>query len=161
MSRSSSADLVAEIRVLPDLPLHVLKERWRRLYRTEPPKRISRNLLVRALAYRIQEKAFGGLKPAIRRRLRSIASNQAPREASALDSVRIKPGTRLIRVWQGETHQVTVLDKGFEWRSRRYRSLSEVARAITGTRWSGPVFFGLKPLRGSRQAAVASEKVDA
>jgi hypothetical protein len=124
-----------------------LKERWRSIYGTQPHRRISRELLTRALAYRIQEESFGGLKPATRKLLERIAGDAssripirapAPRRASA--------GTVLIREWRGSSHQVMVLDDGAVYRGRRYRSLSEVARFITGAHWSGPLFFGLKSL---------------
>jgi hypothetical protein len=99
------------------------------------------------LAYRLQEQAFGGLKPAYKRRLRQLAESfeQNPsRIVKTVSPARIKPGTRLIRQWDGQTHQVTVAEEGFEYKGERYKSLSEIARLITGTRWSGPLFFGLK-----------------
>jgi hypothetical protein len=96
----------------------------------------------------LQEQAFGGLKPAYKRRLRQLAESfdrDSGRVAKAVSSsARIKPGTRLIRQWDGQTHQVTVAEDGFEYKGERYKSLSEIARLITGTRWSGPLFFGLK-----------------
>jgi hypothetical protein len=94
----------------------------------------------------LQEEALGGLRPERQRRLRNIAE-QAGR-GGKLDlaaAPRLKPGTRLLREWQGRTHEVLVSDNGFVWQQARYRSLSQIARAITGTSWSGPVFFGLKP----------------
>ena len=145
LSDSASNQLVREIEGLSSLSVKHLKERWRSLYVTEPPPRISRELLTRALAYRLQERALGGLKPSTRRLLERISNSPTSR-----DSVRIvparksAPGTVLIREWQGSRHQVTVLDNGVIYRGQRYRSLSEVARAITSTRWSGPLFFGLK-----------------
>ena len=99
-----------------------------------------------AVAYRIQEQALGGLRPELRHRLRSIAgAARLGREVPIAVAPRLKPGTRLMREWQGRTHEVLVCQDGFEWRQARYRSLSQIARAITGTRWSGPVFFGMKP----------------
>ena len=141
LSDSASNQLAGEIAGLSSLSIKHLKERWRSLYVTEPPQRISRELLTRALAYRLQERALGGLKPSTRRLLERISKSPTVRVVPARKTV---PGTVLIREWQGNRHQVTVLDNGVIYRGQRYRSLSEVARAITATRWSGPLFFGLK-----------------
>ena len=122
-----------------------LRERWRNLYGTEPPGKIHRSLLIPAIAYRMQENALGGLRPAARRHLMRVAGNAAGgRPAPGYPSLSPKPGTVLVRDWGGVTHQVKVLEDGILFRSKRYKSLSEVARAITGSRWSGPLFFGLK-----------------
>jgi hypothetical protein len=103
------------------------------------------------LAYKLQEQAYGGLKPEVKRRLRELAAgfNRNPRKAGGkfTDSIRIKPGTRLIRQWENKTHQVTVGEAGFEYNGECYKSLSVIARLITGTRWSGPLFFGLRGRR--------------
>lgn len=97
-------------------------------------------------AYRIQENAFGGLSTMTRRRLKQIAISLENGNDNLKGGQRpIKPGTRLIREWQGKTHTVSVLETGFEFQGSRYRSLSEIARLITGARWSGPLFFGLRP----------------
>ena len=133
----------ATIRELADLPRPDLTERWRQLYRAEAPKGISRPLLIRAVAYGMQVKHYGGLKPAVRRQLRKVADGgSAP--AANVKSARIAPGMRLIREWNGSSHVVEAVDGGFVWNSARYGSLSAVARAITGARWSGPRFFGLE-----------------
>lgn len=130
---------------LDELDRDGLRMRFAELYGGPPPGRIGASLLRRAIAYRIQETRQDGLKPILRRRLAKLA-----RELKETGVVNIagrplvKPGTRLIREWRGESHAVTVLDDGFLYRNARYRSLSEIARAITGTRWSGPAFFGLK-----------------
>lgn len=119
--------------------------RFVELYGGPPPSRIGASLLRRAIACRLQEAQQGGLKPALRRRLAKLAREL--RETGAVSVAGrppVKPGTRLIREWRGESHEVTVLDDGFAYRDARYRSLSEIAREITGTRWSGPAFFGLK-----------------
>jgi hypothetical protein len=122
-----------------------LKERWRNLYGTEPPRKIHRSLLIAAIVYRIQENALGGLKPSTRRHLLHVAGNAADgRRAPGYPSLSPKPGTVLVRDWGGVTHQVKVLEYGLLFRGKRYGSLSEVARVITGSRWSGPLFFGLK-----------------
>jgi hypothetical protein len=106
------------------------------------------------LAYKLQEQAFGGMKPEYKRRLRQLAesferSSSNPAKKVSL-TTKIKPGTRLIRRWDEQTHQVTVAEKGFEYKGARYKSLSEIARLITGTRWSGPLFFGLKQIGRDR-----------
>ena len=126
-----------------------LKKRWRELFDTEPPP-YNRRFLESRLAYRIQEIAFGGLKPQTLARLEALGKrldggNIATRRIRTDD----KPitGTRLIREWQGVEHTVTVLKDGYEWQGRPYRSISAIARAITGTRWNGWVFFGLKNTR--------------
>ncbi len=114
------------------------------------PKRANRDLLRRALAYHMQEQTEGGLSKSTRRRLAKLAGlNGENRAPISPHSVRLKPGSRLIREWHGVTHSVTVLGDGFDWRGTRYASLSQIARAITGARWSGPLFFGLRKT-GSR-----------
>jgi hypothetical protein len=105
---------------------------------------MSRNILVRAIACRIQERALGGLNPSTRRRLDRAAADLAAGRTAARLAPKIKPGTRLLREWQGKVHEVIVLEKGVEYRGKSWPSLSAVAREITGTRWSGPRFFGLK-----------------
>ncbi len=122
-----------------------LRTRWERACRHPAPKRASRDLLLRVLAYHIQERAEGGLSKAALKRLAHLADpkrngGQPPRPAPP----RLRPGTRLIRDWGGAVHQVTVGEDGFDYRGARYASLSRIAREITGTRWSGPLFFGLR-----------------
>jgi Protein of unknown function (DUF2924) len=126
-----------------------LCEEWRRLHRSEPP-RISRDLLARALAYRLQELEFGGLPKWARQSLAGSAAD--PDEAGGAArpkpaQPRLKPGARLVREWHGRTHSVIVLDDAFEFEGRRYRSLTSIAREITGAHWSGPRFFGLAKRR--------------
>lgn len=137
------------IKALGGLDHAALKARWRELRGSEPPKGLSRPLLLRALAYAIQEKAYGGLPSALRRRLERLGAElrATGRIANAEVPPAFKPGTRLIREWQNNTHEVTVLEHGLHWNGQTFRSLSAVARAITGTRWNGHVFFGLKPRR--------------
>ena len=139
----TSGGLEATIRELADLPRPDLTERWHQLYRAAPPKGISRPLLMRAVAYGMQVKRTGGLKPAVRRQLRKVTEGgSAP--AANLKTARIAPGMRLIREWNGSSHLVEAVDGGLVWNGKRYGSLSAVARAITGARWSGPRFFGLE-----------------
>jgi hypothetical protein len=142
--------IIARIAALKTTPTPDLKKQWRDLFETEPPP-YNRRFLESRLAYRIQELAYGGLKPETIERLEALGEqldggNIVMRRTRAHD----KPitGTRLIREWQGVEHTVTVLQDGYEWQGRPYRSLSAIARAITGTRWNGWVFFGLKNQRG-------------
>ena len=121
-----------------------LRHEWQRLYRTNPPRRLSRDLLQRAVAYKIQEQAYGGLSQAVRRRLQTLARAMAQDgEVHLKASPGQKPGARLVRQWRGETHCVLVQDDGFLYQDQRYRSLTAIARVITGAHWSGPRFFGL------------------
>jgi hypothetical protein len=123
-----------------------LRALWPQWFDHAPPKRLRRDLLIRALAYRMQERAQGGLSTATRCKLRALA--EAVKTKTVFDVVetrRLTPGTHVIREWGNEMHQVTVEATNFLYRGQRYRSLSEIARRITGTRWSGPVFFGVKP----------------
>jgi len=137
---------------LPTCNRAELTAEWLRLYRTKPPAQIGRNLLMAAVAYRLQEQILGGLQPELRRQLRAIAGRARHGGEPALAAPRLKPGTKLLRDWQGHTHEVLVGENGFLWQQAQYRSLSQIARAITGTRWSGPVFFGLKPRTTSVRA---------
>ena len=135
---------------LPELDLGELRRQWRALYKSEASPHLSRELLVRAVAYRMQEIAVGGLRPGQQRQLRQFARQlKENREEPIRARPELKPGTRLVREWQGRTYEVLVLDGGFSWQGTSYRSLSAVARKITGTPWSGPLFFGLKPNRGA------------
>lgn len=145
-SRKQSAlkTLASDLAALDGLPLNKLKERWSDLYGSACPPGMSRNILVRAIAYRIQERALGGLDPSTRRRLDRAAADLAAGRTPAPLAPKIKPGTRLLREWRGRIHEVIVLEKGVEYRGKSWPSLSAVAREITGARWSGPRFFGLK-----------------
>jgi len=140
----SKEDVEAELDALESLSHAELKVRWNELYDAPCPSHMSRNFLLRAAAYRIQENAFGGLRKATRRRLEKIAADVAAGKPLRSPGPRIKPGTRLLREWQGVLHEVTVREDGIEYRERMWPSLSAVAREITGARWSGPRFFGLK-----------------
>lgn len=138
-------DVSERLKTLPGMSKTALSQLWEELFNKPVPERIRKELMMRILAYRIQEQAFGGLSPKIRRRLDQIAGalGKSPNAAIA-NMARSKPGTRLIRSWQGKTHTVTIEESGYQYQGRRYRSLSEIARHITGTQWSGPLFFGLK-----------------
>ncbi len=139
----TSAELEREIGALVDLPRPALVERWRTHYRSDPPKGISRSLLVRAIAYEMQAKRYGALKPATDRRLRMFNGTANGDHGGRETGSSLQPGTRLVREWNGVSHVVEVIDGGFIWKGDRHRSLSAIARAITGARWSGPRFFGL------------------
>jgi hypothetical protein len=145
VSEKEHQKLSAEIALVESLDLDQLKARWKILYETEAPRRFSRDLLMRAVAYRMQERVLGGLKPATRRLFERVAKDARARRPVRVAPVRqLAPGALLIREWGGTRHQVTVLESGVVFRGKRYRSLSEVAEVITGNRWSGPLFFGLK-----------------
>ena len=146
----AASDLAERLAALGRLTHTDLRAEWRRLYRAHPPKRINRDLLELAVAWKVQEKALGGLGTSIKRQLSSLAEMMEARGDLAIArAVTLKPGARLIREWHGETHDVLVLDDGFRWRGQHWRSLSVIAREITGTQWSGPRFFGLKVGKGA------------
>ena len=145
---------------LAQLDLGELRELWCRLYNSEAAPRLSRELLVRAVAYRMQEVASGGPRLELQRQLRQIGL-----ELQQTGRLRIrplpKPGTRLMREWQGRSYEVLVLDDGFSWQGTHYGSLSAIARKITGTAWSGPLFFALRPNRSAaRSPSQAAVPVD-
>jgi Protein of unknown function (DUF2924) len=135
--------IAAQVAALPKTPTAELKRLWRELFDGEPPG-FSRNYLISRLAYRIQELAYGGLKPATRAKLDVLADALEPKAARKRVINGPVVGTQLIREWRGVEQRVRVLADGFEWEGRRYKSLSAVARAITGTRWNGLTFFGVK-----------------
>ena len=128
-----------EIAVLKDLSRADLADRWIELFGSEPLKRVTKDLLARGIAYAMQEQQLGSLTAAEKKALAALA--QGKPSPSSRD---LKAGTRLYRSWRGTTQEVLVLESGYSWRGKSYASLSEAARAITGTRWSGPRFFGLK-----------------
>jgi len=136
-------DFGAEITRLEQLTLESLREEWRRLHQTPPPKRLSRDILLRGITFKMQESAFGGWSKVLGRNLQASGPSTTSPSAERSPRVSFKPGTRLVREWHGVTHTVVVLENGVEWRGKRYRSLSVVAREITGAHWSGPRFFGL------------------
>ena len=132
----SPIDLDVELTALETMPLDELRGAWTRHVRSTPPK-VSAGLLRLALAHHLQSKVLGGVTKAMARKLQETAGGQT--------SVRVNAGTRLVREWRGKVHMVTVSDDGrYRWQERDWNSLSEIAREITGTRWSGPAFFGTK-----------------
>jgi hypothetical protein len=144
--------VLARVAALKEMPIPALKQQWRDLFESEPPP-YNRRFLEHRLAYRIQELAYGGLKPETLNRLRALAEEldggNPERRRRRQGADRPITGTRFIREYQGVEHCVTVRDEDFEYQGRPYKSLSAIARAITGTRWNGLLFFGLKNRRGS------------
>lgn len=135
-----------ELGKLPEWSIHDLRARWRMLLRTEPPSAFGPDLLRRSVAQKLQEDAYGKLSSPSRQELNRIATSLERNPAARLKLPRrIKTGAVLVRDWKGKSHRVMVLDKGFAYEGRIYPSLSEIAREITGTRWNGPRFFGLRP----------------
>ena len=141
--------VLKQVAELPNLDSGQLKERWRTLYGSEPPA-YNKSYLVKRLAYRIQELAFGGLSESAQAQLRdALDGDDADGMASRMHRRRRKDGmpvtgTRLVREWQGNRYEVTVVHGGFEFEGRKYRSLTAITKAITGTHWNGPGFFGLR-----------------
>src|SRR5262249_19149082 len=137
--RTDAAAIEAEIAHLRSLVLDALRRRWRVVFGRTPPVALSKDLLGRMIAWRLQERAFGGLDRESLRFLDGLARHGgSPRP-------RLKPGTVLVRDYHGQRHTVTVAGDGFNWQGTTYASLSAIARAITGTTWSGPRFFALRP----------------
>jgi hypothetical protein len=136
-----AAMIEAEIEHIRSLRIDALRARWCLTFGKSPPKGLTKDLLGRMIAYRIQEEAFGGLDRAMVRLLDSLARGGKPGSEPVR---RVKAGTVLVREYQGERHTVTVVPDGFVWRETTYASLSTIAKAITGTSWNGPRFFGLR-----------------
>jgi hypothetical protein len=143
--------VLAQLSALKTAHVADLKQKWRDLFDREPPP-YNRRFLENRLAYRIQELAYGGLKPQTIERLRTIAEDLDGGGPARRQPAKDRPiaGTRLIREFQGVEHCVTVRNDGYEYQGRPYKSLSAIARAITGTRWNGLIFFGLKNQRAGR-----------
>jgi hypothetical protein len=142
-SGNTSGGLSRRLSELQQLSSRDLRTEWRRLFRSNPPN-LSRDLLVRAIAYRVQELAHGGLSKATARKLATLAAEFGrDGQISADARPQIKPGARLVREWRGRTHVVTVMENGFTYGGNPYPSLTRIALEITGAHWSGPRFFGL------------------
>jgi hypothetical protein len=143
MASVDTGAIEGEITRIRSLGLEELRREWRRLNHGEPP-RISRDLLILALGYRLQEIEYGGLGKATRRKLQTMAKAlQTTGRVGPAPSLSLKPGARLVREWRGRTHTVTVTEDGFEYAGENYPSLTKIAKKITGAHWSGPRFFGL------------------
>jgi len=140
----ANSDIKQEINVLCQLNIGTLKHKYLEFYGVKSPKRLSRQFLMQAIAYKMQENTVGGMSQAHERKLSSLVQKFEKGEDISLSSrPQYKPGTRLIREWQGVSHSVIILEKGFEYEGTQYHSLSAIAREITGARWSGPRFFGV------------------
>ena len=142
LALQSIEQLDRDLAELADASREQLIERWSAAYGRPPPKGVSRRLLERATAYEMQVDVYGGLKPQIRRQLLSCVAGEEQKRPTTCSRT-LSPGTRLVREWNGRSHTVEVVDEGFVWNGEAHRSLSAVAHAITGARWSGPRFFGL------------------
>ena len=150
------SNVEAEITGLLDRSTQELRLAWRQ-FRAGPPVGLSRDLLIRALAYELQERADGGTSAALRRRLRNLADTSAKGALAVDTGILLKAGTTLVRQWRGHTHTVLVHQDGFEHEGQRYRSLSVIAERITGAHWSGPRFFGLTKRTGASVSAEAGD----
>ena len=140
---TSQLEFSRKIAALTDLTAQQLRTEWRRLYRGQAP-RLSRDLLIRTVAYRMQELAHGGLNKATQRKLVTLTQELETNGSIISDpNPRIRPGARLMREWRGRMHTVNVTEEGFEYARKTYSSLTKIAQAITGAHWSGPRFFGL------------------
>ena len=142
--RADTEALTAELAGLSEMDAPELRAEWRRLYRSHPPKLLRRDLLELGVAWKLQERVLGGLSAVTKRQLAELAQTMATTsDLAKARKVSLKPGARIIREWNGETHEVLVVQDGFLWRDKTWRSLSAIAREMTGTHWSGPRFFGL------------------
>ena len=141
MSGENEAEIEAEIERIRSLPIDEIRALWRHTFKLPPPSALGKDMLGRMIAYRLQEKALGGLSRASRRLLDDLGGGKTAIEPARR---RLKPGTILVREYQGERHTVTIAQDGFVWRDETYASLSTIARLITGTNWNGPKFFGLR-----------------
>jgi hypothetical protein len=143
---ASNTKLYERLRALENASRVELVEEWHRVFKSAPPRYASPKFMAQGIAYALQARAFGGLPLAIQRQLAGITNGKPVQAASP----KIKPGTRLLREWHGTTHEVMATDKGYVWNGKTYRSLTAIARTITGTQWNGPAFFGLKKKRGAK-----------
>jgi hypothetical protein len=150
-------EVVAELERLPKMPIRDLRNRYRELFRAELPKAFGPDLLRRSIAHSIQERAYGGLSREDQRLLDQLVRAAQAKQNGRLELPRqIKPGSELVRTWNRRTYRVVVMERGFAWEGRTYCSLSEVAFEITGTKWNGPRFFGLRV--GSPRSQQGREK---
>jgi hypothetical protein len=152
----ANPEVEAELERLPATPIVELRRRYRELFKNEPPKAFGPDLLRRSIAHRIQEHAYGGLCAPTRRLLDQLVKAASSKPDARLDLPRrIMPGSELVRTWNRRTHRITVLEKGFAYGGKTFGSLSEIATSITGTKWNGPRFFGLRSTKsgGSKNDA--------
>jgi hypothetical protein len=140
----------AELTELARKPIQQLRQRWRVLFKSEPPLAFGPDLLRRSIAYRIQEDVYGGLDATTKRYLNLLIARHTKAPGKIVLPRQVRPGTILIRQWKGESHRVAVLENGFAYAGKTHESLSDIARLITGTRWNGPRFFGLRAKKKSQ-----------
>ena len=154
----SAPDLRAMLDDLPNMHRTELLAEWSRIYHSDPPEKVGRDVLELGIAFKWQERALGGLSSPYRRRVAELtAMLEETGDLARPRAVSLRSGARLIRDWHGETHEVLALDDGtFMWKGKVHRSLSLIAREITGTRWSGPRFFGLVQTECSGRACAVS-----
>jgi len=144
-NHEANPDIEEELAALAHLPIAQLRERWRTTFRRGPPQAFGPDLLRRRIAYHIQEWAYGGLGPAMQRELDRLIKGAAKTNTGRIELPRrIKAGSVLIREWKGKSYRAVVMNDGYIYEGESYRTLSEIARLITGTRWNGPRFFGLR-----------------
>ena len=152
-----SAKINETLNTLEGLDTDELRKHWVEVFRARPPKSASRDFLHRAIAHKLQADAYGGLKAKAKRRLLQMAkAMEKDPDYSPGPEPSIKPGTKLVREWQGKCFEVMILETGFAFDGRSYDSLSKIATEITGTRWSGPLFFGLKGQGGNTKVRHAA-----
>lgn len=155
------AEIERDLAELSQSPIQQLRQRWRAVFRFEPPPAFGPDLLRRGIAQRIQEQRYGALSAPAQRQLNQIIKAMADKPDGRVELPRrIKPGAVLVRMWKDKSHRVTVLDDGFSFEGRTYPSLSEIAREITGTRWNGPKFFGLRVRSPMNTGSAASISID-
>jgi Protein of unknown function (DUF2924) len=149
------SDVEKDLAELSKAPIQHLRLRWKAVFRSEPPAAFGPDLLRRSIAQRMQEQHYGGLSATVQRRLSQIVKTIASKPNGRIElPKRIKPGSVLVRTWKDKSHRVVVLDDGFAFEGSTYASLSEVAREITGTRWNGPKFFGLRAAKPASKEIV-------
>lgn len=149
--RADTNTIEVELAPLRDMNAPDLRKEWARLYRSHPPRKLSRDLLQLGVAWKLQERAFGGHSALTKRQIAELRqAMEAKADLTKARTVRLRPGARLIREWNGETHEVLVVEEGFQWRGKTWRSLSVIAREMTGTHWSGPRFFGIGKAKAVR-----------
>ena len=144
MSADTNPAVEAAVERLRSMPIVELRALWRVKFKTAPPAAFGPDLLRRSIAHKIQEDAYGGLDRTTTQLLNQLIAQYAKTPGKIVLPRRIKPGATLVREWKGTSHRVTVAETGFVYQDRPYESLSEIARLITGTRWNGPRFFGLR-----------------
>lgn len=149
--------LATGIAALSEMAYSDLRLAWQRLYRSHPPKKLGRDLLELGVAWKLQERVLGGMSATTKRQLAELMKTmEAKSDLAKARTVRLRPGARLVRAWGGETHEIQVVEDGFVWRGKTWRSLSVIAREMTGTHWSGPRFFGLGKAKAEPTGADAT-----